>query len=194
MPASSSPKTECLQRGSGQWGLLGGSSNATRAKPKLSKLASLAKSNRGASDKNGVQQKGLSYALDSVARLSSLSSKPRPNLSSSSSVAGVPEQEAASFIVDERPGRLDQPPNVVEAPTDHCADHLLAHPSTLADSLFHFWVVPQNTASLLLKIYANTSLLIVGGDAQSKDAFSTPSPDDVVQNAHQRNKGRVTHR
>jgi len=194
LPAISISGTSgCLQRGSGQWGLLGGSSNAAKTKPKLSKLASLAKSNRGSSDKKGIQHKWPSSTLDSVARLSSLSSAPRvsPRSSSSTSVA-LPQQDASSIAL-EKQSECNTEHQAVEATVDHRADHLLARPSILAGSLFHFWEIPQNAASLLRRIYANTSLLTVVGNSQPKNAFEAPSPDDIVQNAQQRNKGTVTH-
>jgi hypothetical protein len=76
----------------------------------------------------------------------------------------------------------------VKAFTDPHADDLLAQPSPLADSLFHLWAMPQDVANSLLKIYTNPYLLTVSNEAQLQEAFSTASPDDIVQNTQLRGK------
>ena len=50
-------------------------------------------------------------------------------------------------------------------------------------------MIPHNSAHLLLKIHANTSLLTAGSEEQLKNAFGAPSPDEIVQNAQRRVKG-----
>jgi hypothetical protein len=173
--------------------LLGGSSNARNAKARPSKLASLAKSTRGAFEKKEIQQKAPSSSLGSVARLSSLSSNARPkNDSASLPPAQTPLQEPSSTVVTDGSGHVDHHPRSVEPSTDPRADDLLAQPSTLAKSLCHISVIPHSSARLLLKIHANTSLLTAGSEGQLKNAFAAPSPDDIVQNAQRRVKGFVT--
>jgi hypothetical protein len=71
------------------------------------------------------------------------------------------------------------------------SDRLLAEPSLLANSLFQFWVVPREAANSLLRIYANHFLVAAGSNAQLNSAFSSASPDDVVQNAQRQSKGSV---
>ena len=179
-------------RAHGQWGLLGGSSNQDKsnAKPKSSKLAKLAQSNRGAFERKGIQrQKQDLGGFESVSRLASLSSSARPQ----SKLSALPSTETPSAPEPTtQPGITDATTSLIEsedvkASTDLRADHLLAEPSTLANSLFHLWVAPSIAADSLLRIYADPYLLTVSDPSQLQKAFSTASPDDVVRNAQ--NKG-----
>ena len=179
----------------GQWGLLGGSSNLNMGNPrtKPSKLANLARSSRGAFDKKGSrQQNEATKRFDSVSRLAALSSG-IASQTLSNTPPTIPRVEPVSI-----PSKVDLQPNVLEpanvqAFTDPLADHLLAQPSPFANSLFHFWVTPQDVANSLLRLYANPYLLTVSNEDQLQKAFSTKSPDDIVQNARLHNKGIHLH-
>lgn len=173
-----------LKRGSGQWGLLGGSSSSEKApKSKSSKLANLARSSRGAFDKRGSKlHANSSTRLDSVSRLASLNSGSRSQRSPVAEVT-VPETRPISSLVIVNPQSDALESTNVKAFTDPSADHLIAQPSLFADSLFHLWGVPQDVANSLLRIYANPYLLTVTNEAQLRKAFSTSSPDDIVRNA-----------
>ena len=180
-----------LRRGCGQCGLLGGSSNPDKGsvKTKPSKLASLARSSKGAFDKRSSrQQYDHSSRLASISRLAAFNSgskseqppTPPPNFPQSERPSDSSTEDARSDV----PNPID-----VNRLTDPHADHLLAQPSTLANSLFQLWVVPQDVANSLLRIYANPYLLTVSNEAQLQKAFSTASPDDVVRNAQLPRKG-----
>jgi hypothetical protein len=177
----------------GQWGLLGGSSNpdkgGTSTKP--SKLASLAQSSRGAFGKRVSQQQiNIPSKLDSVSRLAALSSG-----ASSKKVPAIPPKSVTNrneHVVT--PSGNGSQNNVMESDdvkpsTDPCADHLLGYPSVVANSLFHLWVVPQGVADSLLRIHANPYLLIVPNETSIQTAFSSASPDDVIQATQKRAKG-----
>lgn len=77
-----------------------------------------------------------------------------------------------------------------EPPPDPSFYHLLAQPSILAKSLFHSWILPNHAANSLTGINTDPFMLIVTKESRLSDAFSTPSPDDVVQNAQMRSKGK----
>lgn len=178
-----------LKRGSGQWGLLGGSSNSEKApKAKSSKLSNLARSSRGAFDKRVSKLlANSSNRLDSVSRLASLNTGSRSQHSPVAE-AIVPETKPISnpVVANLQSNLLES--TDVKAFTDPSADHLIAQPSLFADSLFHLWGVPQDVANSLLRIYANPYLLTVTNEAQLRKAFSTSSPDDIVRNAQLRKR------
>lgn len=176
-------------RGSGQWGLLGGSSNPGKSttKPKPSKLANLARSSRGAFDNRETKQQTVSSRLDSVSRLASLNTASRSQqLPVDSNLA--PRTEPLPILVNDDVQADISKPSDVNPFTDPSAD-LLALPSLLASSLFRLWVVPEDVASSLLRIYANPYFLIVANETQLRKAFSTSSPDDAVRSAQLRGKG-----
>jgi len=191
-PFKSLPKpAENSVRACGQWGLLGGSSKMSKepAKQKPSKLAALARSSRGAFEKkldaNRVSAAGVN--LESVVRLSSLSSRPPPPevpvLAQTSSKDPTDSTKVDELSLEAKSLRQS------ESSIDPCSDNLLAPPSFFALSLFCSYVVPRGAAESLLKIYTNPLLLTGTGEAQLKKAFSTASPDDVTENALLRNKG-----
>jgi len=175
-------------RAHGQWGLLGGSSNQEKsnAKTKSSKLAKLAHSSRGAFERRGIQRQNQDLgSFESVSRLASLSSSTRPqsqlSAPSRTETPSVPEATVQPNIIDATTSLIES--EAVKASTDLCADHLLAEPSTLANSLFRLRVAPKNAADSLLRMYADPYLLIVSDQSQLQKAFSTASPDDVVRSA-----------
>ena len=176
-----------LRRGCGQWGLLGGSPNPDKAsvKTKTSKLATLARSSKGAFDKR--QQYHPSSRVASISRLAALnsgskseSSTPPPKVTQSERSSDSSREDAPTYISDS----ID-----INVLTDPHADHLLAQPSILANSLFQLWVMPRDVANSILRIYANLYLLTVSDKSQLQKAFSSSSPDDIVRNAQLPRKG-----
>ena len=179
-------------RGCGQWGLLGGSSHPDKGGVggKPSKLASLARSNRGAFGKrSSQQQKQGSGKLDSVLRLATLGSSSRTQelVPPDSTTPAIVQVEPITSQLNEEPRHILE--SKVEASTDPPVTQLWAQPSVLANSLFTLWVMPRDVANSLVRIYANPYLLTVSNEAHLKTAFSNPSPDDIVQNARLRSKG-----
>lgn len=194
LKCSQKPGAISLRRGCGQWGLLGGSSSPDKGnvKTKPSKLASLARSSKGAFDKRSPrQQYDHSSRLASVSRLAALNSgskseqplTPTPYVPQS----GRPSDSSNDDTNADVPDSIN-----VNALTDPHADHLLAQPSILANCLFQLWVVPQDVTNSLLRIYANPYLLTVSNETQLQKAFSTASPDDIVRNARLPSKGMLT--
>jgi hypothetical protein len=189
--SSSSKETPSMMRARGQSGLLGGSSRQDKpnATPKSSKLAKLAQSSRGAFEKKAIlRQKQDSSSFESVSRLAALSLGSRPpNPSTAVKSETIPEARSQPSAADSIP-RVEDESEDLKASTDLRADHLLAEPSMLADSLFRLWIVPKNAADSLSRIYADPYLLTVSDQSQLQNAFSTSSPDDVVQRAQLRGK------
>jgi hypothetical protein len=189
---SSSQVTPSVMRTRGQWGLLGGSSNLDKqsGKSKQSKLANLARSSRGAFERKGIiYHKANHDNMDAVSRLAALNSasqaqQPVPSSPSSD----LPRRESLSRRSDSAPLNEAQKPKHVDVSTDPHCDHLLAHPSILAKSLFQLWAVPRDMNALLHGMYANFFFLTVSNESQVKDAFSTASPDDIVLDAQSHKK------
>jgi hypothetical protein len=176
-----------LRRGWGQWGLLGGSATgrgSTRGKP--SKLASLARSSRGAFDKS-ASTPSPSTRLGSVSRLAALSSR-------SQSVTPVPSPSPRPPS-PLRP-QLDDPVLPEASPKQTAPDpiptHLLSTPSLLADSLYYLSLIPRQATASLCNLQANPYLLIGSTKAQVQKAFSNPSPDDIVQKAQSKTKRKLS--
>ena len=174
-------------RAHGQWGLLGGSSHLENPNPKLksSKLAKLAQSSRGTFERKGIlRQKNDLNSLDSVSRLASLNSTNRNRILPSEPDTETPYvAERTSQVSAAEPSTSPIEFKDIQASTDLRADHLLAEPSTLANSLFHLWVAPKTAADSLLRIYADLYPLTVSDQSQVQKAFSGASPDDVVRSA-----------
>jgi hypothetical protein len=125
--------------------------------------------------------------LASISRLAALNSgsksepsPPPPNVPQSNQPSDSSNEDVRTYIPDF---------NDINALTDPHADHLLAQPSTFANSLFQLWVMPQDVANSLLRIYANLYRLTVSDETQLQKAFFTASPDDIVQNAQLPSKG-----
>jgi len=176
-------------RARGQWGLLGGSSHQDKlnVKSKSSKLAKLAQSSKGAFERKGIQRKKQDIGtFESISRLASLTSSSCPHILPA---APPPTNKMASGADPVAETSDLDPPNSlidsedVKAPTDLRAAHLLAEPSTLADSLFRLWVAEKNAPDSPLRIYADPYLLTVSDQSQLQKAFSTASPDDIVRSA-----------
>lgn len=176
-------------RARSQWGLLGGSAHQEKSniKPKSSKLAKLAQSSRGAFERKGIErQKQDIGPFESVSRLASLTSSSRPQIRP---IAPPPNNKMASPTGCTTETSAPEPPSSlvdtedVKASTDLRAAHLLAEPSTLADSLFRLWVAQKNAPDSLLRICADPYLLTVSDQSHLQKAFSTASPDDIVRSA-----------
>ena len=157
-----------------------------------SKLASLARSNRGAFDKKGILRQRAAGNLNSVARLAALSSTPPTPPTSPAAVVLLDDASSQATAHKVTESHISES-NGAKAFTDPRPDHLLAQESSFANCLFRFHVAPQNAAHLLLGMYTNAHSLAAANDMQSKNAFSTPSPDDVVQRARRPNKGSPFH-
>jgi len=178
-------------RACGQWGLLGGSSKMRKEapKPKPSKLATLARSSRGAFEKkiDANRDSAATVNLESVARLSSLSSR-RPPVGAPV-LSQPPSKDPTDSIKVQEFSQEATSLGKSQSSTDLCSDNLFALPSCFATSLFYSYIMPRGVAESLLKIYTNPFLLTGTDEAQLKRAFATASPDDVTQNALLRNKG-----
>lgn len=188
-PQSTRPSSSIHAKG--QWGLLGGSSHSDKggANAKPSKLANLAQSSRGAFGKRISQQIKVPSKLDSVTRLAALSSGARSKVPGPMPKSIISRNELTTMPSDDSVQVNVMESDDVKPSTDPCADHLLGHPSVVANSLFHLWVVPKGMADSLLRIHANPYLLIVSNEASIQKAFTSASPDDIVQAAQNRPKG-----
>jgi hypothetical protein len=128
--------------------------------------------------------------LNSVSRLAALSSASSTQSKSIAPAATiVPDTNQINLSVPETTESRISESDSARASTDPPPDHLLAQASSTAKCLFHFRVVPQNATHSLLGTYTNAYSLAAVNEMQSKNAFSTPSPDDIVHLAQRPNKG-----